>query len=98
MVLDVQKPEPALLAHRERDEATELDELGLGEMLVKALPERVVGVEPPRDRLGVRERRLLAVGEPSRFFEFEEVAHVVLDHALGARLDRALVAAILALD
>src|SRR6185436_403910 len=62
VVIDVEQPQPALLAEGEADHAAELDQLGLAEMPVHALPEGVVGVEMPRDRLGVGERRFLPVG------------------------------------
>ena len=61
MVVDAQQPDPALLTEGQRDEAAKLDELGLGEVLVQALPERVVGVQPPSDRLGVRKGSFLTV-------------------------------------
>src|SRR3954453_21689151 len=53
VVLDVEQPQPALLAKGQADRAAELDELGLGEVRVHPLPERVVGVEPPGNRPGV---------------------------------------------
>jgi hypothetical protein len=44
VVLDVEQPQPALLAHRQGDEAAELDQFGLGEVLVQPLPQRVTGI------------------------------------------------------
>jgi hypothetical protein len=52
-MLDVEEPQPALLTHRQGDEAAELDQLWLGEVPVEPVPQRVVGVQPPRDRLRV---------------------------------------------
>src|SRR5919107_6190294 len=54
VVVDVEQPQPALLAERQRDRAPELDELRLAEVRVHPPPERVVGLEAPGDRLGVR--------------------------------------------
>src|SRR5919107_243378 len=98
VVVDVQHPQPALLAERQADEASELDQLRLGEVRVHALPEGVVGVEVPRDRLGVRERRLLALVVGLRALEVEELVVLALDEAEPAALLGALVAAVLALD
>src|SRR6476661_2481125 len=47
VVLDVQQPQPALLSHRKRDKAAELDQLGFAVMPVQAIPKRIVGLEPP---------------------------------------------------
>jgi hypothetical protein len=63
VVLDVEEPQPALLAHGQRDEAAKLNQLRLGEVLVKPIPERVVGVQPPGDRLRVGEGGLLPVSQ-----------------------------------
>src|SRR5690349_3449673 len=96
-MLDVEQAQPALLAHGERDEAAELDELGLAEMAMQPCPERLVGIEMPGDRLGVGERGLLALVVAPRLLEVEEIHDVVLHHPGARRLDRALVAAIVAL-
>src|SRR5580693_4074197 len=96
VVLDVQEPQPALLAHRQSDEAAELDQLGLGEVLVKPLPQRIVGVQVPGDRLRVGQRRLLAFAQPGRALEVEQVVVLPLAQALGPGLLRALVPAVLA--
>src|SRR4051794_23291437 len=97
VVVDVEQPQPALLAERQADRAAELDELGLAEVRVHALPERVVGLEPPGDRLGVRERRPLALVEAIGRLEVQEVVVLSLLQALAAALLGALVAAVLAL-
>ena len=59
VVIDVQEPQPALLAEREADHAAELDQLRLAEVAVQAIPEGIIGVEMPGDRLGIGERRFL---------------------------------------
>src|SRR5262245_3438884 len=95
-MVDVEKPQPALLSHGERDEATELHELGLGEVRVQALPEAVVGIEPPRDRLGVSERGLLALAVFRGLLEIDEIVGLGLLETAAEGLDRALIAAELA--
>jgi hypothetical protein len=70
-----------LLPHGERDEAAQLDELGLGEMRVEALPEPVVGFQPPGNGFGVGERRFLALAVPGRFLEIDEVVGLALPPA-----------------
>lgn len=69
VVVDVEQPDPALLAHGERDEAGEFDQLLLAEVLVQARPELVLGVEAPRNRLGVGECGALAIGIDARRLE-----------------------------
>src|SRR5690348_1830160 len=96
VMLDVEEAQPALLAHRERDKAAELDQLGLGEMPVEPLPQRVVGLQPPRDRLRVGQGGLLALAEPRRGLEVEQVVVLPLAQALGPGLLRTLVSAVLA--
>jgi hypothetical protein len=59
MVLDVERAQPALLAHGQGDEIADLDQLRLAEVLVQARPELVVDRQIPGDRLGIGERRLL---------------------------------------
>src|SRR5262245_43239448 len=66
-------------------------------MAMQPLPERVVAVEVPGDRLGVSERGLLALAVARRLLEVEQVHHVILDYAGAGGLDRALVAAVIAL-
>ena len=88
VVIDVEQPQPALLAERQPDHAAQLDQLGLTEVRVQAVPERVVGVHPPRDRLGVRERRLLPVVEAVRALEVEQLVVLALDEPLRATLAR----------
>jgi hypothetical protein len=41
VVLDVERPQPALLAHCQGDKAAKLDKLGLAEVPVQPLPELV---------------------------------------------------------
>ena len=96
MVLDIERPQPALLAHGQGHEIADLDQFGLAEMLVQARPERVVDRQVPGDRLRVGQRRLLALVVAARALEIDQVAVIVLDDALLGRLDGALVAAELA--
>jgi hypothetical protein len=65
---------------------------------VHALPERVVGVEVPGDRLRVGQRGLLALVELVGALEVQELVVLALDQTERRPLDRALVAAVLALD
>ena len=61
---DAERADPALAAGDVADERPELDELGLGEVRVQLLPERIVGeVRVPADRVGVAERDALALVE-----------------------------------
>src|SRR5918995_576504 len=98
VVIDVEQPQPRLLAEREPDHAAQLDELGLAEVRVEALPERVVGRAGPDDRLRVRERGLLALAVRVGRLEVQQLVVLALDEpALPTGLG-ALVAAVLALD
>src|SRR5712692_9994120 len=96
VVLDVERAQPALLAHGQRDEKADLDQFGLAEMLVQPLPELVVRRQVPGDRLRIGERRLLSLIVTARTFEIDQIAIVVLDDAGLGGLHRALVAAELA--
>jgi hypothetical protein len=62
-MLDVKQPEPALLTHRQRDEAAKLDKLRFGEVRMEPVPERVGRLEAPGDGLGVGQGGLLALPE-----------------------------------
>src|SRR3954471_18262390 len=64
---------------------------------MQPLPERIVCVQVPGDGLGVGERRLLALAVARGLLEVEQVHYVILDHAGASGLDRALVAAVIAL-
>src|SRR6266705_22335 len=57
VVVDVEQAKPALLPHGERDEAAQLNQLGLAEMAVEPFPERIIGVQVPADCLGIRIER-----------------------------------------
>jgi len=61
MVLDVQQPQPALLAHGECDETAELDQLRLGKMFIQSLPERIIGIQMPGNRFGIGKCCLLPI-------------------------------------
>src|SRR5258708_802606 len=43
MMLDVERAQPALLAHRQGDEIADLDQFGLAVMLVQPIPEFIAG-------------------------------------------------------
>src|SRR5258708_7712038 len=95
MVVNVEQPQPALLPHGERDEAAQLDQLGLAEMPVEPVPERIIGVQVPRDCLGIRKRRLLALVVIAGLLEVQQVLDVILhDGTASGRLDRALIASL----
>src|SRR3954451_1103633 len=79
-----ERAEPVLLAEREGDRVSELDELGLGEVRVQALPELLVGeVAVPRDRVRPGEHGALAVVESGR------VVRVGLDFVVLGEVARA---------
>ena len=61
VVLDVERAQPSLLAHGQRDEVADLDQLRLAEVLVQPRPEFLVDRQVPGDRLGVGEGGLLLV-------------------------------------
>ena len=96
VVFDVQRAQPALLAHGDGDEVADLDQFGLAEMLMQARPQLVAGRQVPGDRLGVGQRRFLPLVVTRRALEIDQVGVVVLLEAGLGRLDRALVAAELA--
>src|SRR6266853_6962178 len=99
VVVDVEQPQPALLPHGERDEAAQLDQLGLAEMPVEPIPERIIGVQVPGDYLGVGKRRLLALVVIAGLLEVQQVLDVILhDGTASGRLDRALIAAVFTLN
>src|SRR5262245_30204683 len=87
VVVDAQQPDPALLAEGQGDEATKLDEFGLGEVLPDALPQLVEVLLSPGDRLGVRERGLLAVVVLVRRLEVQQLVVLRLLEAGGRCLD-----------
>ena len=53
VVLDVQRPQPTLLAHRDGNEIADLHQFRLREMRVQTLPKRVIRGEVPGDGLRV---------------------------------------------
>src|SRR5262245_6278484 len=62
-------------------------------------PQRLVGdVRVPHDRARVRQRHLLALGEPGRFGEIQEVVVLLFRQPLPSGLDGALYASVFALD
>src|SRR5882762_8343186 len=78
MVVDIEQPQPALLPHGERDEAAQLDQLGLVEVPVEPFPERIIGVQVPGDCLGIRKRRLLPLVVIAGLLEVQQVLDVIL--------------------
>ncbi len=47
MMVDVEKPQPALLPKRQTDHAPDLDQFRLAEVFVEPVPKRVIRVEVP---------------------------------------------------
>jgi len=73
-VIDAKSFDPALLAERQRDEKSQLDQLGDREMPVQFLPQSIVGnVGVPRDRAGIGQRDFLPLAELVRVTEVEQV-------------------------
>src|SRR5215469_25534 len=95
-MLNVEQPQPALLAERQGDEAAELHELRLAEMTVQPIPQRVVVGQVPRDRLGVGKSRLLTAVEPVRALEVHQLVVLSLSESLLSGLHGSLVAAVFA--
>ena len=83
-MLDVERAQPALLAHGQCDEITDLDQFRLAEMLVQPRPEVVVDRQVPGDRLGIGQGGLLPFVVVRRGFEIDQVAIVVFDQARAA--------------
>jgi hypothetical protein len=62
-VAQVEGLDPLLLAKRQGHEIAQLHQLGVGEVPVQLLPQRIVGrLGIEDDGLGVGQRRLLALG------------------------------------
>src|SRR5712691_1363139 len=97
VMLDVEQPQPALLAEGQRDEAAEFHQFRLGEMTVQTLPAGIIVRQSPRDGLRVGERRLLPVAEPPRGLEVQQVVVLGLGKAAAGRPRRALIPAVLAI-
>jgi hypothetical protein len=97
-MVDVEQPDPTLLAHREGDEAREFDQLLLTELGVQPLPEGVVGIQPPGDRLGVGQRGLLALVVEVRRLEVQEVFELPLGQARALGFGASLIPAVLAFE
>jgi hypothetical protein len=63
-VADAERLDPALLPQREGDEEAKLDELGLAEVPVQRLPQRIIGeICIPDDGPRPTQRGLLAIVE-----------------------------------
>jgi len=98
VVFDIEQAQPALLAHRQCDEAAEFDELRLGKMFMEPLPKAVVGIKMPGDRFGIGKRGFLSFVVLRRFFEIEQIIILRFFQTCLGRFLRALVAAILTID
>ena len=96
VMLDVQRAQPALLAHGDGDEIADLDQLRLAEVLVQAVPQFVCRRQVPGDRFGIGQRGLLPLVVARRALEVDQVGIVVFLETGFRRLDRTLVAAELA--
>ena len=98
MMLDIEQTQPALLAHGQCDKAAKLDQFRLREVLVEPLPKRVISINVPGDRLGVRKRRFLPFILTRRLLKIEQVVILRLFEAGLGGFERALVAAVLAVN
>src|SRR5882757_3572929 len=68
-------------------------------MPVEPVPEGIIGVQVPGDCLGIRKRRLLALVVVAGLLEVQQVLDVIFhDGTARSRLDRALIAAVFALN
>lgn len=96
---DSQGLDPALLAERQGDEETELNQLRLTEVEMQLFPKGVVGeVRVPRDRARPGERRLLPLVEPIGCIKLEQLEVLLLGEASLSGPDRTLSASVLAVD
>ncbi len=99
MVADAQGLDPALLAAGQRAEEAELDELGLGAMLMELAPQCVVGdVGVPQDGAGVAKRSLFPFGVALGSLELEQIRVVLFREALPFSLDGPLYPSVVAFD
>lgn len=99
VVADAKRLDPALLPERQPDEEAQFDELWVGEVLVQALPKRVVGqLGVPDDRGCVGQRCLFALGEFVGVLEVEQFGVLRLRDAFRSRPDRSLYPSVLALN
>jgi hypothetical protein len=81
VVLDVERAQPALLAHGDGDEIADLDDLRFGEVRVQPRPQNVVGRLVPGDTFGIGKRGFLLVASAWRGLEIDQVPVVLLDQA-----------------
>jgi hypothetical protein len=99
IVADAKRLDPALLAEREADEEAELNELGIGEVLVQLRPQRIVSeVGVPDDGAGVGQRGFLALAEVIGLLEVQQLGVFLLRDASRSGPDRPLDPSVLALD
>ncbi len=92
-MVNVEHTQPALLPEREPDRTAEFHQFRFVEVPIHALPESIVGIQPPRDCFGVGEGRLLAIVVLGRLLEIDQVVVMCFLETLAGTLDRALVAA-----
>ena len=96
---NAERLDPALLTAGQCDEEPELDQLGLGEVLVQIGPEVVVcDVGVPQDGAGVAKRNLLPIRVATGGFKLQQVGVVGFFEALPSSLDGALCPSVIALD
>ena len=90
-VLDLERVNPALSAGEDADGIADLDELGLGEVLLQIRPQDIVRPRRvPGNRVGVAQGDLLALGEARRVFVVLEVREPIFADGLLSGPDRAL--------
>src|ERR1017187_4063184 len=97
MMVNVEQSYPTLLTHGQCNETRELDQFFLGEVSTQSFPETVVGVQSPRDRLGVRERGTLSFRVSTRRLKVKQLVKFSLRDTGELSGFAALIAAILAL-
>lgn len=95
VMADPQSLDPPSRAAGERDEETQLDQFGLGEMPVQALPQFIVSdVGVPRDGSGVPQGDLLTFGVSIRIRELQQIVVVGFGEPIPSSLDGSLDASI----
>ncbi len=96
---DAERFDPALLTAGQGDEEPELDQFGLGEVLVQVGPEAVVrDVGVPKNGARVTECDLLPLRIATRGLKLEQIGVVGFLEALPSSLDGPLRPSVVALD
>ncbi len=71
-MVDAKRFDPALLSQGERDEKTQFDQFGNGEVLMELLPKSIVGdLGVPDDGAGISQRDFFALSEFVRIGKVE---------------------------